>query len=84
METRSEFDAIVFLDEKVFSVQQFVDKFNGCSYRKQKSTTCDGGSWNNVNNRTPLVFMSKRVKINATTYQQLVLEDCLKSCTYKA
>lgn len=83
----------VFTDEKVFTVQQFVNKQNDRvwltersainmdqlrAYRRQKPASVMVWAGVTENGRTPLVFVPAGVKINATTYQELVLEACVK------
>lgn len=84
---------IVFSDEKIFTVEQFVNKQNDRIWTRNKrsinpdhfrSTRRQGAAsvmvWAAITEtgRTPLVFVPEGVKINAQTYQELILEGCLK------
>lgn len=83
---------IVFSDEKLFTVEQCLNKQNDRIWASDKGAIDPGhfratrrqgkGSvmvWAAVteNGRSPLVFIPQGVKINAKIYQDLILEGCL-------
>jgi inhibitor of nuclear factor kappa-B kinase subunit alpha len=88
-----ELDNLVFSDEKVFTIQQYVNKQNDRVWATSKSsinadnfraTHTQGAAsvmvWAAITatGRTPLVFVPVGVKINAQEYRQRILEGCLK------
>lgn len=90
---RSELKNIVFSDEKIFTIMQYVNKQNDRvylsdrstmnldhlrAYRKQRPASVMVWAGVTQNGRTPLVFVPMGVKINAESYRELILEGCLK------
>jgi inhibitor of nuclear factor kappa-B kinase subunit alpha len=88
-----ELDNMVFSDEKLFTVQQSVNKQNDRVWAEGRSSidsdhfraTCTQVPasvmvWAGVTatGRTPLVFVPQGVKINALIYKEKILEGCLK------
>lgn len=93
MADRGELENLVFSDEKLFTIEQVVNKQNDrvyltdrCSinrkhlraYRTQKPASVMVWAGIAKNGRTPLVFVPQGVKIDAKIYQRLVLNKCLK------
>jgi len=88
-----EFKKTVFTDEKIFTVQQVLNKQNDRVWAASKSS-CDSKKfqasrrqgppsvmvWAGItqDGRTPLVFVPDGCKINAETYRNLILEQGLK------
>ena len=83
---------LVFSDEKIFNVQEFVNKQNDRVWLKGKSSDNFDNRvamrkqspacvmvWAAVtaNGRSPLVFIDQGVKVNQQVYQQKVLNDVL-------
>jgi inhibitor of nuclear factor kappa-B kinase subunit alpha len=90
---RGELANLVFSDEKLFTIQQCVNKQNDRVWATGKSsinaenfraTHTQGAAsvmvWAAITatGRTLLVFVPKGVKINAQEYQERILEGCLK------
>ena len=84
---------LVFSDEKIFTVEQSLNKQNDRVYLKDKD--CDKSEhlkvprtqgpasvmvWAAItpNGRCPLVFIPQGVKVNAEVYRKSVLENCLR------
>lgn len=96
--TRSELNNLVFSDEKIFTVQQIVNKQNDRVYlkdrssignehlfafRKQKPASLMVWAAITRNGRSPLVFVPEGCKINAQVYRELILEGALEPWTRK-
>ena len=88
---------VLFTDEKIFTVEPLHNRQNHCQLLKkgqQKTAAAKtiGRShfsssvmmwgWICVTGKTPLIFIDRNVKINAASYQQLVLRDLLKPYYY--
>lgn len=88
-----EFPNLVFSDEAPFTIEQFVNKQNDRVYlrgsscenlhlrmatRKQSAPMVMVWAAITVDGRTPLVFLDRGVKINATVYREKILEAVLK------
>lgn len=84
---------IVFTDEKLFTVEQFVNKQNDrvwlpersrthadvlTATRRQKSASVMVWAGITRDGRTPLVFVPEGVKINQNTYRELVLQNVVE------
>ncbi|XP_021694327.1 uncharacterized protein LOC110674340 [Aedes aegypti] len=84
---------ILFTDEKLFTVQQFVNKQNDRVWLPERSRTradvltatrrqkpASVMVWARItrDGRTPLVFVSEGVKINQNTYRELVLQNVVE------
>lgn len=95
---RGELENIVFSDEKIFTVQQYVNKQNDrvwlqgksndnlddrIAVRKQAPASVMVWAAVTSNGRSPLVFIEKGVKVNQQVYQQKVLNDALIPWTRK-
>lgn len=89
---------IVFSDEKVFTVQQVLNKQNDrvwlversfkdfehlTATRTQKPASVMVWAGITRNGRTPLIFLPKSVKIDQKHYRELILEGCLKPWAQK-
>lgn len=85
---------IVFTDEKLFTVAQFVNKQNDRVWLPERSRThadvltatrrqkpASVMVWAGItrDGRTPLVFVPEGVKINQNTYRELVLQNVVES-----
>ncbi|XP_021694325.1 uncharacterized protein LOC110674337 [Aedes aegypti] len=92
-----EFENILFTDEKLFTVQQFVNKQNHrvwlpkrsrtradvlTATRRQKPASVMVWAGITRDGRTPLVFVSEGVKINQNTYRELVLQNVVDPVAY--
>lgn len=95
---RSELNNLVFSDEKIFTVQQIVNKQNDrvylkdrssignehlLAFRKQKPASLMVWAAITRNGRSPLVFVPEGCKINAQVYRELILEGALEPWTRK-
>lgn len=93
-----EFPNIVFSDEQIFTIEQFVNKQNNRVWVRERSNKnfdmrLATGShypaqvmvWAAVTAdlRSPLVFLEPGVKVNATNYREMVLEAALKPWAQK-
>lgn len=87
-----ELENLVFSDEKIFTVQQYVNKQNDrvwlqgksnenlddrVAFRKQAPAYVMVWAAVTANGRSPLVFIDQGVKVNQQVYQQKVLNDAL-------
>ena len=87
------YERIIFTDEKIFTVEQVINKQNDRLWAQARSSSnssqfqvsrSQGAQsvmvWAGItaNGRTPLVFVEQGVKINAQIYKETILEDCLK------
>lgn len=83
----------MFSDEKLFTIEQHLNRQNDRVWSKTKSSVdadllrvtrrqkpSSVMVWAGVtaSGRTPLVFVPEGVKINAQKYQEIILEGCLK------
>lgn len=93
-----EFPNIVFSDEKMFTIEQFVNKQNDRVWVRERSNNnldmrlatrshhpAQIMVWAAVtaDGRSPLVFLEPGVKVNATNYREMVLEAALKPWAQK-
>jgi len=96
LHTSDEIPNIVFSDEKIFTIEQFVNKQNDWVWLTERSNEnarlatrshhpAQVMVWAAVtaDGRFPLVFLEPAVKINATNYREMVLEAALKSWARK-